>query len=360
MDVIEATAAYERWLRERLAVAAADLRHKHDCMDAGLFAFFRATFYRWVPLWRDTCPGLLGAPQLLAVGDLHVENFGSWRDAEGRLVWGLNDADEAARMPYTVDLVRLATSALLGKREDHLAVRASGACEAILDGYIAGLKSGGEPFVLEEEHPILRAWAMSAERAPPKFWAKLNSGKPITAPAAVRQLLAANLPDPRMPFRIVHRVAGLGSLGRPRFVALASWDGGYLAREAKATLPSAYGWALGRVDERVRGGDLLRNAIRCPDPHLAIRDGWVIRRLAPHCSRIELSTLPEQRDEDHLLHAMGRETANLHLGTREQLRPILRDLGRRKDTWLIKAARAMAEATRADWKHWRSRRGTAA
>ena len=52
---------------------------------------------------------------MLAVGDIHVENFGTWRDAEGRLVWGVNDFDEAARMPYAIDIVRLATSAVLAE-----------------------------------------------------------------------------------------------------------------------------------------------------------------------------------------------------------------------------------------------------
>jgi hypothetical protein len=47
----------------------------------------------------------------MAVGDLHLENFGIWRDAEGRLVWGVNDFDEAHPMAFTNDLVRLAVSA---------------------------------------------------------------------------------------------------------------------------------------------------------------------------------------------------------------------------------------------------------
>ena len=34
----------------------------------------------------------------LSVGDLHVENFGTWRDSEGRLIWGINDFDEALRV----------------------------------------------------------------------------------------------------------------------------------------------------------------------------------------------------------------------------------------------------------------------
>jgi uncharacterized protein (DUF2252 family) len=57
------------------------------------------------------CAQLADAPQVLAVGDLYTENFGTWRDAEGRLVWGVNDLDEAHPLPYTNDLVRLATRA---------------------------------------------------------------------------------------------------------------------------------------------------------------------------------------------------------------------------------------------------------
>ncbi len=61
------------------------------------FAFMRATFYRWVQLWKDQCRVEAAAPSVLAVGDLHIENFGTWRDAEGRLIWGVNDFDEAHR-----------------------------------------------------------------------------------------------------------------------------------------------------------------------------------------------------------------------------------------------------------------------
>ena len=35
--------------------------------------------------------------------------YGTWRDTEGRLVWGINDFDEAYPSPYTNDLVRLAS-----------------------------------------------------------------------------------------------------------------------------------------------------------------------------------------------------------------------------------------------------------
>ena len=64
----------------------------------------------------NVCPDLANAPSVLAVGDIHLENFGTWRDAEGRLVWGVNDYDEAAEMPYILDLVRLAVSALASSK----------------------------------------------------------------------------------------------------------------------------------------------------------------------------------------------------------------------------------------------------
>ena len=102
--IVAATDDYERWLHKRVDVVEQDLQQKHADMASSLFAFLRATFYRWGPLWLEVCPDLAETPRVLAVGDLHVENFGTWRDTEGRLVWGVNDFDEVARMPYAIDL----------------------------------------------------------------------------------------------------------------------------------------------------------------------------------------------------------------------------------------------------------------
>src|SRR5258708_11264731 len=104
IGIVEATARYEAWLAERIPLVKADLELKHRAMSAGIFPFFRATFYRWAARWRALAGDVAVAPTVLAVGDLHVENFGTWRDAEGRLVWGVNDFDEAWTLPYTHDL----------------------------------------------------------------------------------------------------------------------------------------------------------------------------------------------------------------------------------------------------------------
>jgi hypothetical protein len=99
VDVIAATRSYETWLASRIPVVRADLRFKHERMRESPFVFLRGTFYRWIERWPTLCRTIADAPRGLAVGDLHVENFGTWRDAEGRLIWGVNDVDEACELP---------------------------------------------------------------------------------------------------------------------------------------------------------------------------------------------------------------------------------------------------------------------
>src|SRR5271155_1855430 len=152
MNIVKSTKQYEDWLRQHIRIVETDLQFKHEQMAAALFSFFRATFYRWVELWPEVCGDLDRVPHLLSVGDLHVENFGTWRDTDGRLVWGVNDFDEACAYPYTMDLVRLATSALLAARAEHLTMKPKDAAEAIHEGYESGMNEGGLPFVLEESH----------------------------------------------------------------------------------------------------------------------------------------------------------------------------------------------------------------
>src|ERR1035438_2556584 len=53
------------------------------------------------------------------------------------------DFDEAFPLPYTIDLVRLATSAWLAIELGHLSLGRANACAAILEGYTKGLEDGG-------------------------------------------------------------------------------------------------------------------------------------------------------------------------------------------------------------------------
>jgi hypothetical protein len=358
VNIFQATVSYERWIAARISLDRRAISFKHQQMASALFPFLRATFYRWMQIWRKVAEGAAAAPLLLAVGDLHVENFGTWRDIEGRLTWGINDFDEVHRMPYTTDLVRLATSAHAAIAEEHLNIRSRTACDAILEGYRDGLKLGGQPFVLAEDHRWLRKLALNRLRDATVFWAKMASLSASHAilPRDVEARLRELLPDPALSCQKKRRLAGLGSLGHTRVVLVGQWHGGYVAREAKALAPSAYVWATGRrIGEAIRYGTILDHAARVPDPFVRPYDGWLLRRLAPDCSRIELASLPARRDEERLLYSMGWETANIHFGSPGAIPAVKRDLAKRPGSWLHQAAKAMLRATERDWSEWKRR-----
>jgi hypothetical protein len=366
MNIVKATARYEAWLAERLPLLRADIELKHRAMSAGLFPFLRGTFYRWAERWESIVGDDARAPRVLAVGDLHVENFGTWRDSEGRLIWGVNDFDEAYSLPYTNDLVRLATSVVVAVGYHDLNLEPKDACAAIEEGYRDALAAGGHAYVLAETHVELREMAEYRLHDPEKFWEKLEAFPTIRGalPAPVASALDRSFPERGLEKRIVHRVAGVGSLGRQRYVALAHWRGGRIAREAKALAPSACVfansgpplrralWSLAGFARKIHYDAMLRRGVRCPDPCVSVSGEWLVRRLAPDCTRITLNALPKKRDERRLLQAMGGETANIHLGSVDA-KALLADLKRRDKRWLYDAASKMAEDITEDWRTWR-------
>jgi uncharacterized protein (DUF2252 family) len=354
MHIRQAVRDYERWLGSIVRLLPADIRRKHALMRENKFKFFRGTFFRWAQQWQEWCPEVGTAPRVVAVGDLHIETFGTWRDVEGRLVWGVNDLDEAWRLPYTSDLVRLTASALIAGDERALSLKGSDIADAIVEGYQAGLEAGGNPFVLAEHHAALRTMAIARLRDAKGYWDKLERMPPVRVrpPVPVFRWLRRALPRGSRDERWHHRLAGIGSLGRERITLVADWCGSRVAREAKALAPSACAWAAGRARPLRRWHRfLLRHAVRCPDPAVQIKRSWILRRLAPDCSRIDLPGLATAGDERHLLDSMGRETANIHLASGRG-RIILQDLARREPGWLLDSARRAVEAVSRDFDSW--------
>ena len=149
-NIRKSVRAYEDWMGKQLGdeIVKKDVALKHQKMRESPFVFLRATYWRWAETVLEICPDLADATSVLAVGDIHLENFGTWRDIDGRLVWGVNDFDEAAHMPYALDLVRLATSALLAN--PNRTVSATEICAAVLEGYHQGLSSPS-PIVLDRD-----------------------------------------------------------------------------------------------------------------------------------------------------------------------------------------------------------------
>jgi hypothetical protein len=355
MNIIESSREYEKWLAKQTNVITADIRRKHAFMAQGVFPFFRATFYRWLQVWPEVDKHMSQAPKVLGVGDLHVENFGTWRDAEGRLAWGVNDFDEAWMFPYTLDLARLATSVLLAKDAEHLEERPKSVTDALLEGYRDGMKDGGKPFVLAEGQDWLRAIASQQLKDPNRYWERLTSWPQVKLsdlPDLAKERMVDMLPPHcDKPF-FVARQAGLGSRGHQRYVAIAHWHSGWVAREAKALVPSAAAWIAGTGRDRIYYNSILKQAVRDHDPYFHVHEHWLVRRLAPDCTKIPITDLPTHRDEHTLLYCMGFEVANIHLGTQGAQKTIVKDLGKRKGRWLFDDAREMRKAIRKDFAEW--------
>lgn len=85
-SIQQSTRRYETRLREQLKgdLVMRDLARKHD-MKERAFSFLRATYWRWAETILDVCPDLADAKTVLAVGDIHFEIYGTWRDVDGRL-----------------------------------------------------------------------------------------------------------------------------------------------------------------------------------------------------------------------------------------------------------------------------------
>ncbi|MCH0562798.1 DUF2252 domain-containing protein [Streptomyces sp. MUM 2J] len=123
----EILAVFDTAFGELLAADPAAFRVKFRKMAASAFAFYRGTaclFYHDVEA-ESAARGEGGTSRgpyldertcrVWIHGDLHAENFGTYMDSNGRLVFNVNDFDEAYIGPFTWDLKRLAASlALIG------------------------------------------------------------------------------------------------------------------------------------------------------------------------------------------------------------------------------------------------------
>ena len=366
-SIFESTRDFEAWMRKRTDVSGRLLKNKHRKMGAGAFPFLRATFYRWVERWPQVCPRLAERDEdvLLAVGDLHVENFGVWRDSRQRLVWGINDFDEACELPFTSDLVRLATSALLAAEAANLDVSANRVCALLLEGYRAGLRTEGKPILLSGgRHPALvkltrghagRPEDVLEEEARPERQPQDRRCRPSQRARGHVPRLVSTPRGPDVP-----RAEVAGRPGQPRPAALHRRGE---AEERRARRTRSQGaralrpyWRAEQDHMPSQTATLLQHAIRVPDPHFQVHDDWLVRQLAPDVAKIEM---PEN-DRDKrlalapaLLRLMGRETANIHLGSRsrEALEKLLNGLDH-DELWFPTATERMAACTRKDHANW--------
>lgn len=115
---------------------------KYKAMRSNSFVFFRGTCH----LFYEDLPGnsvLNDAPPVWVCGDLHLENFGSYKGDNRLVYFDINDFDEAALAPASWEITRFLTSILVGAAT--LGVNQSEAlvlCHCFLKAYTDALALG--------------------------------------------------------------------------------------------------------------------------------------------------------------------------------------------------------------------------
>jgi uncharacterized protein (DUF2252 family) len=243
---------------ERLAM-------KYAKMAQSPFNFLRGAcrlFYDHLP----DSPLFAAAPLAWCCGDLHFENFGSYKGDNRLVYFDINDYDEAALAPVNWDMIRLLTSIQCGA--DTLnATRAESmaASQSCLDAYRGALISG-KPLWVERDTcgglvQMLLTTLQDRKRAAFLDKRTIRKGrqrrlrvdgvKALPASDTQKQTVtkfmdrfAATQADPKFfqVLDIARRIAGTGSLGVERYAVLVegkgSPDGNYLL-DIKEAKPSA-------------------------------------------------------------------------------------------------------------------------
>jgi uncharacterized protein (DUF2252 family) len=299
------------------------LRMKYANMRGSAFAFLRGTchlFYARLPAHAllDT------APPAWSCGDLHLENFGSYRGEDHLAYFDINDFDEAALAPLTWDVLRFLSSVLVGAGDMRLVPEdATRLCSAFLDGYRATLASGTSiELSRADAHGLLRELLdAAAQRTRADFLAHRTSGsgahrrillrenKTLAALPGERERVAAILErfartqdDPAFyqVTDVARRIAGTGSLGVERDVVLVrgkGGDDGHYLLDLKRALPSSLPTRPGMPQprwhneaERIVALQCRMQAVHVGRLHaLAVADtSYVLRALLPSEDRVTL------------------------------------------------------------------------
>src|SRR5262249_33905915 len=130
------------------------LRYKVARMAAGPFPFYRGTFHLFA---RDVLGGVAGplptgsGAELELVGDIHSENYGTFKAEDGLVHYDINDFDETTTGRFGLDACRLATSHVLavqdrsGESLDRAVQLTLAGLRAYVEAVRRLLKKGKEP-----------------------------------------------------------------------------------------------------------------------------------------------------------------------------------------------------------------------
>lgn len=323
------------------------LERKYTALRSDPFVFLRGTNHLFYEDWPRDSP-LNAAPPVWICGDLHLENFGSYRGDNQVVYFDMNDFDEGVLAPATWEIARMLTSILVGGRSIKVnEPEALGLCHIYLEAYTTEL-SHGHPRAVDRDEAtgMIRELLDSLASRTDARAAFLNKRTAVKKGRRRFTLDGArSLPvskDAREPveaaFRawakaqknpkyfklldIAIRIAGTGSLGVPRYQLLVEGDGSPNANvllDLKRMRPSALSpyltvpqpaWANDAERAAAVQRRLQATPVALLQPLLIEDKPFVLREMQPTQDRVALGAWNGRiRRLERVMTWMGKITA---------------------------------------------------
>lgn len=373
------------------------LQMKYALMRESAFTFFRGTCH----LFYDRLPEehfVTHSPLVWCCGDLHLENFGSYKGDNRLAYFDINDFDESGRASLGWDLVRLLSSLFIAAPALEIdEAAAQMLATQLVNSYAQTLASGKARWIeaetatgmikhlLDEVKTRQRADLLDSRTTKKKKqrMLKVDGKKALPANDAERAMVMdfmQNFAHTQLdkgffePVDVARRVAGTGSLGLERYLVLVEGKGGeegHYLLDLKRAVPAsmhnnfarfklqAATWhsdaeRIVQLQQRLQGVPMaFLQAVRMNN------QDFVLRALQASEDRIRLAplshTLPELKN---LMQALGMLSASAHLRASGRggaaIADALVDFGQ-QEAWRLEAialARHCAEEAHNDWQSY--------
>ncbi|MEW2326457.1 DUF2252 domain-containing protein [Micromonospora chersina] len=350
-----------------MAIDPAAFRRKFRKMAASPFAFYRGS----ASLFYADQRGDFASDRFLDErtsrvwihGDLHAENFGTYMNASGQLVFNVNDFDEAYVGPFSWDLKRFAASVALLGYAKALSDRVIGELVAgFARSYLAELRAiaaGGDDAigsitldnadgvlrrVLQQARLNTRVDLLATQTTIDNYERRFSLGDGVyEVDAATREQVCAafqdylgTLPEGSARLRpvaanikdvVLRKGVGIGSAGLPSYNLLLEGHTQALENDVVIYMKQAQVPAVARHidDERVRSyfrhqGHRTAESQRAlqahADPWLGFTEldgtGQLVAEVSPYAADLDWADVNEPEELGGVLTDLGRAVARMH------------------------------------------------
>lgn len=318
---------------------------KYRKMAATPFGYFRGTNH----LFHADCPRQPWLERMPAVwlnGDLHLENFGTYRGDNRLVYFDVGDFDDGCLGPAGRDLLRFLAGLSLAAGELGIGTRRhAGLANSFLAAYRAALSGGkarwierrtatGLIGVLLKDLERRTQFDLLAKRTVIKKAGRrlrTDTGKALKLPEAEQARVVAFMrryargrvdPDFFTVLDVAQRVAGLGALGLPRYVVLIRGSGrpdGAALVDLKCQIGSTLLPQLTQRQPRFRGEAErvveIENRMQAVGPAFLtpVKIGgrsFTLRELQPSADKLDLAAAhPDAAELEAVVWSMGELTA---------------------------------------------------